>query len=582
MAQESLKTDKHYSDYLNIFESMKSDFEIRRPDYIDIRDLLSPASGKFYENDDFSDAVINYKKLLDAEPAYYLSLTSNGLYGGIINPAEEWVDLVPSSPELQRNTRVMAYFAEQSRRLRYLLDHTNFYDAAKIVFQEAPAFGFGAMITEERDEDFIFFRPFTIGEYYLGTDADGNYDKIGFSLFLGADDMVKLFGYDNCPKMVTDAYDKGIVKNLFQVNTLIAPNFYKDKGGTLTKRMPYVNLSWIGESMYDGQSVIAVPQNQSSASPQQWLQKAGFNSNPLSVFPWAKRSYTDAYAMGIGHMILGDARELQETVLRGSMNEAFATNPSLALHASIGKKPILPGSRHYTDNDPAKVAAPMMQVDLHIDAIENKKKTLKERLSKMTYSELFLAIGNNPSSRRTAEEIAALKNEQMKLLAPFYMSSMQFLKSTIARVVEICYRREFFEMPPPELQGIQFEAVFQSGIAKAQRIAEVTSIESTVRYIGALAQIDPSVIDYVDSDKIAGKVAALFGTSDILRDQEDVEQIRQGRAEQQAQMAELEKQAQEAKIAKDYAKANVSRDNALGMGMEAMGVSLPQEQDNVI
>lgn len=228
-----------FNKYLNIYGSLKEEYISREPDYIDIRDLLCPGSGRFAgEEEGNSYSKIDYEKLLDAEAISYLDITSYGLYGGLINPASQWFDIIPKNPSYLKNHMAAVYCEEIRRRFEFLFHNSNFYNAAQISIKEWPRFGLGPMIVEERDYEVIYYRPFTIGECYLGIDGDGNYNKLARDIFLGSSEIVETFGYENATDSVKTAYNAGDFKKKFKVHHLICPNLYDDSGERLNISMP--------------------------------------------------------------------------------------------------------------------------------------------------------------------------------------------------------------------------------------------------------------------------------------------------------------------------------------------------------
>ena len=116
-----------------------------------------------------------------------------------------------------------------------------------------------------------------------------------------------------------------------------------------------------------------------------------------------------------------------------------------------------------------------------------------------------------------------------------------------------------------------------SSIAKAQRMAEVGSIEDMLMYITQLAQLKPEALDYINEDAIVMDIAERLGNGAKINPSDVVAQIRQQRAEQQQAMAELEQRSQEMKIAKDASKAKLEPTNMLGQQVLAQGGALPPE-----
>jgi hypothetical protein len=357
-----------------IFDSLKRTYEKKDKRYQEIRDLLAPGTGVFDSSDSLENTSINYTKLLDSEPCSYLDTTTAGLYGGLINPASRWFDITinKSNQKYQGlDLYTIAHALEQAKEFIYFLfARSNFYSAMRSILSEWIRYGLGVMLIEERDWDFIFFNPLTVGEYYLGINENGDYDKLARTLVFTSEQMVKKFGKDKCPERVVEAYEKGDYEATFEIKHLICPNTYN---GTVPSHFKYMDLYWI-----EGNEQC------------KFLRKSGFMSNPIVVFSWERKNLRTIYPLGIGEKILGDVKELQFTVKSLNINKSYLANPALALHSSLGKKPILPGSRFYTDQDPAKVAAEIYRVNPHIAELEDSRARLLEKIRRISLADILM------------------------------------------------------------------------------------------------------------------------------------------------------------------------------------------------
>jgi hypothetical protein len=89
------------------------------------------------------------------------------------------------------------------------------------------------------------------------------------------------------------------------------------------------------------------------------------------------------------------------------------------------------------------------------------------------------------------------------------------------------------EIPPPKV-------IYQSRIALAIRQAETAASDRLVERAMNLAQLDPSVLDNIDTDNYLRESARNDGVSDdILRPEKDMQEIRDARAEAAQAQAEL-------------------------------------------
>lgn len=546
--------------YKRIFNSLERAYEKKNQVYQDIRDLLAPGTGLFRANSvNLENENIDYKKLLDSEPITFLDTTIAGLYGGLINPASRWFDLTfdkMNQKYLQYDLHDIHTMLEANKEaLYFLLAKTNFYSAMKPVVSEWVRYGAGVMLIEERDWDLLFFNPLTVGEYYLGINEYGEYTKLARKFHKTADQLVSDFGLEILPDSVKTAYENGDYESEFEVRHLICEN---PKDGTVLNKFKYVDLYWM-EGMNG-----------------KFLRNSGFMSNPIVVLPWDRKNLRTIYPMGLCEKMLGDVKELQFTVKSLNVNKAYLANPALALHTALGKKPILPGSRFYTDQDPSKVAAEIYRVQSHIAELEDSRARILDKIRKMSYSDILMLFAGKDKGTMTAREVTAIVNEQMTLLAPIYLQAKSGLDAIFARVMDICIRRKVFVYP----EGINPKDIkieFLSSIAKAQRLSEVGSIQDLIMYVAELAQVKPSALDYIDEDAIVIDLAERLGNGSKIRSSEEVNQMRQAQAAAQAELQDLERRREEMKIAKDASKARLDPASILGQQQLQEQGALPPE-----
>lgn len=547
--------------YQRIFKSLEDIFNKKESTFKDIRDLLAPGTGLFNGEEELENSKIDYKKQLDSEPVYYLDTTTSGLYGGLVNPASRWFDLTIDKTK-SKNRNVNKYIVNLSLEevrefLYYLFNKSNFYSAIIPVISEWVRYGIGTMLVEERDFDFIYFNPLTIGEYFLGVNNYGEYTKLARRFSKKADQLVDDFGIKNLPENVVEAYNRGDTETDFEINHLICENKY-DK--TVPSIFKFVDLYWMNGT--DGEM--------------KYLRKSGFRSNPIVVFAMNRKNARTIYPMGIGEKMLGDVKELQAVVKRININGAYLADPALALHSALSKKPILPGSRFYTDQDPTKVASEIFKVNSHIAEMEDLRMRLLDKIRKISLADILMLFAQNQTGNKTATEVSAIVREQMTLIAPIYLHSKAGFDAMFARVIDICNRRK--ALPKNEyFDPVEIGIEFVSAIAKAQRMAEVGTMQELVLYISQLAQVKPGALDFINEDRIIKDVAEILGQSSKINSDEQVAALRQAQAESQQMQQQLAIQREQMKIAKDASKAKLDPATVLGQSIVEQGGTLPAE-----
>ena len=118
--------------------------------------------------------------------------------------------------------------------------------------------------------------------------------------------------------------------------------------------------------------------------------------------------------------------------------------------------------------------------------------------------------------------------------------------------------------PPQELQGRDLGVEYLSIMATAQKMVAVSGIQQTSQYALSLIPLDPTVGDKINTAKAIEKLADAVGVDvEILRTEEEVQQIRAQRQKQAQQQQALQTGMAAAQGAKALSVADTSGDNAL-------------------
>lgn len=551
--------------YLSIYKSLEEQFDKKKDRFKDIRQLIAIGTGAFTDDDDNSSDV-DYTQLLDSQHLSYIRTLCSGLYGGLVNPAGQWFETLPSDPALHNDYECMAYCYDVRKRFEFLFHTSNFYKEFKMTCDEYPVYGFSPLLIEEDHDRVVSFTHFTCGEVFLGCDAHGVYNKMAHPIKMFADQMVDVFGFKNLPTRIQNAYEKGNFDTKFDVYNLICPNYYRNLDNKKNTNFKFISLYW---TVDEGEN--------------KWfLRKTGYRDNPLAVFTWQKKNDAQIYPLGIGESILGDIRELQATSYRGSQNEAFLNNPAMVIHSSLGRKPILPGATFYTDGDPSKMMSEVRKVNSYLEEIENKKIRIKERIRELSMADVMMLFASKDKDRMTAREVIAILNEQTNLLGGIYLNAKDALTRIFERCFAIGLRKGFFAQPPQAMQRAGIKVEFLNQMARAQKAAELGSLQDLFTYATPLFQIKPDAIDNLDGDKAFDMIVkSLAIDTTIQKNPVLVQQLRDERAQQQQQAAEMAQMEQMSKAAKQAAGAKIEPDNLLGaMAGGGQGGPLPQVAEN--
>lgn len=129
---------------------------------------------------------------------------------------------------------------------------------------------------------------------------------------------------------------------------------------------------------------------------------------------------------------------------------------------------------------------------------------LRQQVDKLYYADFLLYLSKNPKTR-TATETAAIVEEQQRIIGP----NLQSLNTTYnVPVIEWVMDYVLFEDPylkpaPDSMQGQALRPEFISIFAQAQRSADLPAVDRYMAMIGNVAQIDPKILQKVNTDKLA-------------------------------------------------------------------------------
>jgi hypothetical protein len=127
----------------------------------------------------------------------------------------------------------------------------------------------------------------------------------------------------------------------------------------------------------------------------------------------------------------------------------------------------------------------------------------------------------------------------------FIRLQSEYFEPLITRVVGIILRSGKIESPPSSLidtiGALNFKIDYVGPLARAQRASQITTLNRLIESIGPLVQLDPGILDRIDSDAVLKKHADLLGLpADMMRTDKELEGVRQAKqqAAQQAQMGQ--------------------------------------------
>ncbi|PHR17876.1 MAG: phage tail protein [Sphingopyxis sp.] len=526
----------------------------------DLSDFIEPRTGR-WSLSDTNDGRRRDQKISNNKARLSLRAMKAGMMSGITSPARPWFKLATPDPDMMEYGPVKVWLHQAEMAMREVFARSNLYNALPQIYGECGLYGTASLFAMGDSSELVRFYPFTIGSYCIANSARLQVDTNYREFKMTARQMAQQFGKDNLSPNIMRALENSS-ESMFDVCHAIEPNEDRVEGKRDNQNMAYRSVYWEKGSDQD-----------------RVLRKSGFRDYPAMTPRWDVLG-EDVYGTGPGDIAIGDTRGLQLMEKRKlELLEKGARPPMTAPESLRNQKAsIVPGDITYVNGAqgmqgfvPTYVPDPNWFM-----ALRGELKEHEMRIEDAFFVDLFLMI-SQMDTVRTATEIAARKEEKMLMLGPVLERlNDELLDPLIDRTFGLMLEqsapiwaglvpgRPVLPPPPQELSGIDLRIEYISILAQAQKALGVASIERTLGFAGNLAGMEPSVLDKLDMDQAVDEYAAMIGVPPtMLRNDDQVAEIRRARAEAQQQQAQTEQLGQGVQAAKLLSETDVTSPNAL-------------------
>lgn len=526
---------KHFTQRLDALKETRSLLE---PEWKEIRSYLAPDTGCF--DDPTSTSAMKkdafYKQNVNTLPSFYFYQLAVALVMNLTPSRLHWFRLrVP-----EQTWEEQAFLKQAEDKMLRVFSKAGVYDHLMNMFYEAPLYGCAAMGINEDLELGVDLVPSTIGEFWLAEDYRGVPNCIYRRFSMSAFNLQAQFGYDKCPDAVKKALDSEKFDTEFTVIHAVEQNPRYNPKNPFNKE--YISVYFCEEAKEeDG-----------------FLEYKTTKRFPFVTCRW-DRYGKNPYGFGIGRRVLGDVKSLQ--AYEKDLAKASKKKISPPLKGSVDlKKVVIDTSAEsvtYT-NDPNGLT-PLFNVNYETrEALENIQR-INDRIYRMTYNDLFLAILNKDKTM-SATEAAAIVKEKEALGAVVERFQRETLKPLIENTFLILLEQGALGEVPPSMRGKDMSIEYQSVLSSTQEIGDLQNIDRWLQFVSQVATINPEVARKPDVLAIADYYADRLNIDfNLIKDNEEVQQQQQEEAEAQAQLEQQQLAMQQAQVqagaVKDYAQA---------------------------
>ena len=452
--------------------------------------------------------------------------------------SSKWLFLEHPNPELRDNKEVQNWMHDTADELLYTFARSNFYNQMPIFYKSSIVYGTSSLVTERDPHDNLRFYNLPINKHWLTEDARERPNAYYIQYEYTAEQAYSRFG-DAVGRDVIESYQSGANENKkFKYLCYIGQRNVYDPDKLDKQNMP-IRMCWI------------------DVANRKILKEDGFRSMPCVSHRFYKVAQ-EAYGYSPAMKALPHARLLNamaDTVLRSAMKQ---TDPAWAIpdNAFIGRPNFNPRQINYyrrSSLSPRDEIFPLVSAG-NVAIGEAELEAQRQQIRKIFFNDTFQQF-SELTKQMTVPEVMERINEKMSLLGPAVGRYVHDVLQPLCEksVISLYEDGRLPRVPDVMAENPGFEVRFTSRLVQSQRQVEVQNLSTALGYVGQIAQMKPEVLDKVDGDKAIDKVFNVIGVDpEIILDQQQVDKMRQARAEmamQQQQAAQALTEAQTYKAA---------------------------------
>jgi len=513
-----------------------------KPHWRDIQELMLPYRGRLDDDATQNNGKEKADKRFDGTSTRALRVLSAGMHGGLTSPSAKWFRLGLRDTDLSKFGPVRMWLDSVETVVYAELRKSNFYQAVQNVYLESGGFGSSCLFSEAHSSGSgLWFRLITIGDFCLATDSQGRVNTVFRRDWLTAQQLEAQFGKEALSQNVKNLLQQTPHKYVKIIHA-VQPRQTRDVNKIDSQNLPF-------ESVY-------FEANEQELT----LREGGFESFPFLCPRWDVIG-SNVYGYSPGMDALPDVRSMNAITADLLTAVEKEVNPPVNVPDGLWDDvDLLPGGRN--PGSATEKVTPTYQISPNLGAGAALKQEYKSDIGDWFYTPLFV-LSANPNA--TATEIARKNEEQLVQLGPVIQRMFnELLNPVIERSFSILFKQGLIPEPPPEIQGQEIQIEYISSLAQAQKLVGINKLERFVGFAGGMSEVDQSVLDNVDMDAVITEHANGMGVpAKILRSQQEVEQIRQQRAEAQQQALLQEQAMAEAQTAATLSNAKMDDKNAL-------------------
>lgn len=531
--------------YVKRFENLKSERFSWEDHWQDLAKYVIPR--KAYINQVKTPGQKVSSSVYDSTAIKANKILAAGLHGYLTNPASRWFALRTQRKSLMEAREVKIWFKEVEDEIYNTLNSSNFDQQIHELYLDLPCFGTAGLYQEEDEAQRVRFRTIPISELFIIENSRGFVDTVYREFEYTVSQAYERWS-NKVGEEIVKAYKEGKYEEKFTFIHVVEPRYERQAGKSDVGNMPYRSLFI-------------------EKKKKRLVHEGGYREFPYYVPRFDKES-GEVYGASPAQTALPDIKMLNKmeyTILRSGMK---ITDPPMVLPHDGFVLPLNfnPGKLNYSvsGTDPATLQP--IKTGGNIPIAQSMTDQKRISIQEMFFVDLFRML-MQLKKQMTVPEVVERVAEKMLLLGPTLGRLMnELLDPIIVRTFNILMRKGLLPPMPMQLQNVDYVVEYISPLAKAQRQSEISSMNQALSIIGEIAKFNAEVLDKIDGDKTVDMIIDIHGVNpDIVRDDEEVQAIRETRAQAVQEAEQIMKAQQAAEIA---AKASQAEKNAQPAGVK--------------
>jgi len=548
--RQNTKTEKFRLRYTKL----KAEFDTNwKAHFMDIADYLLTRKGRFIDKDTpANDGSKRNDLVIDGTGGRALRVLSAGMQSGLTSPARPWFRLGLTDKDLEEYKPVRNWLDEVRLRMLTVFSKSNFYSSIHNVYKELGGFGTSALLIDEDYEHVIRCYPFTIGEYFIATDASLRVDTLYRQIQMTAKNVVDKFGEENVSTNVVRYTKENNKDQWVTVIHALEPNTDRKEGKVDAKNKPWISVYY----------------EESSEDQDKFLRESGYDIFPVMAPRWDTTG-SEIYGRSPGMDTLPDVMMLQKMQEKGLIALDKLVDPPMNAPTSLKEigANIISGGVNYVDITQGQQGlAPTYEVRPDFEKMEYKIEKVQEAIKEGFYNDLFLMLALGGDKEMTAREVAERHEEKLLAVGPVVERLQpELLDRVIDRTYDIMDKMGLIPEPPQELEdGESLEVEYISLLAQAQKMVGITSIEQTAGFVGSMAEIWPEARHKFNSMQAVDEYAAMIGVPvNVIASDEEAKKKLDLEAEQIQKQRDIENTERAIQSAKTLSETDTEGNSAL-------------------